>query len=220
MRMCGRFTLTAGPLDVAGRFGSAGEPPLFPPKYNAAPGQVMPVIVENKLQLMRWGLIPFWGKEPAIGSKMINARSETAAEKPAFRASFRRKRCIIPVDGYYEWQKDGKLKMPWRIVLPSRELFGLAGLWDAWQTPEGTLLYTFTILTTEPVDSVRSIHNRMPVVLQPESEQIWLHHPFNSPGDAVFLQSLLKPVAELEAYRVSTFVNSPANEGPECIRAV
>ncbi len=218
--MCGRFTLTVGPLEVAGRFGTVGEPPLFLPRYNAAPGQVLPVIAENKLQLMRWGLIPFWAKEPAIGSRMINARSETAAEKPAFKASFRRKRCIIPADGYYEWQKDGKLKMLWRIVLPSRGLFGLAGLWDAWQAPDGNLVHTFTILTAEPVDSVRSIHDRMPVVLQPENEQLWLHHPFNSPADAVFLQSLLKPVAELEAYRVSTLVNSPINEGPECIQPV
>ena len=215
--MCGRFTLTLGAREVALRFSCESGLTMFQPRYNAAPGQMLPVIIDKQIKLMRWGLIPSWANNPSIGNKMINARSETVAEKPSFKNLFRSRRCIIPADGYYEWQKVGKLKIPMRIVLKSRDIFGLAGLWDLWQNPNGDPLYTFTILTTEPVNSVQDIHNRMPIILQPDNEQFWLNSTINSPADTDFLRSLLKPVEELESYRVSTLVNTPSNETSECI---
>ncbi|MGI6649474.1 MAG: SOS response-associated peptidase [Bacillota bacterium] len=222
--MCGRFTLTAGPVAVAERFGCLTGQIEFSPRYNVAPTQSVPVVLKadgsNRLKMMQWGLVPYWAKDKSIGSRLINARLETVAEKPAFRSSLSRRRCLVPADGYYEWPKVGRSKLPMRIVLPSRELFALAGLWDVWQSPEGEQLFTFTILTTEPASSVRAIHNRMPVILPPENEQLWLSNAFNSPDAIAALLSHLKPVEELEAYRVSTLVNNPANDSPECIAEV
>ena len=222
--MCGRFTLTAGPVAVAERFSCLTEQIEFPPRYNVAPTQSVPVVLKvdgsNRLKMMQWGLVPYWAKDKSIGSRLINARLETVAEKPAFKSLLSRQRCLVPADGYYEWQKVGRAKLPMRIVLPSRELFAFAGLWDAWQSPDGEQLFTFTILTTEPASSVRAIHNRMPVILPPENEQLWLSNAFNSPDAIASLLSRLKPVEKLEAYRVSPFVNNPVNDSPECIAEV
>ncbi|NLK51117.1 MAG: SOS response-associated peptidase [Syntrophomonadaceae bacterium] len=219
--MCGRFTITSGLSEIAARFNCERKLINFQPRYNVAPTQQVPVVINsegnNLLEMMRWGLVPNWVKDPSIGIKMINARAETVTEKPVFKTLFRKKRCIIPADGYYEWQKVGKSKIPMRIVHKSRGIFALAGLWDVWQPPNGESLFSFTILTTEPVNSVQAVHNRMPVILRPENEQLWLNNLLNSPSDNAFLLSLIEPVQELEAYRVSTLVNSPANDRTECI---
>lgn len=217
--MCGRYTLTVDIDEVSDRFGCLKVVPDYRPRYNAAPTDVMPVIVnnrgENRMEMMTWGLVPFWAKDSSIGSRLINARVETIQEKPAFKYSLKNKRCIIPADGYYEWQKNGRNKQPMRVILHSREIFGLAGLWDEWKRPDGEYLRTFTILTAEPAPAVAQIHNRMPFILQREQEDLWLY----GSCDETFL-SQFKPLDRLEAYQVSSLVNSPKNDRLECIRPV
>lgn len=216
--MCGRYTLTVDKDELSERF----ECPLvasdYRPRYNAAPAQVMPVLVNDRGQkrwsMMRWGLVPHWAKDSSIGNKLINARLETADSKPAFRDSFLRRTCLVPADGYYEWMKSGSYKQPMRIVSKSRELFAFAGLWDSWTSEAGRTLLTFTILTTEPLDLLRNIHNRMPLILKREDESGWLQP--HSASKQEFLSNLT-PYNELEAYPVERMVNSPANDCPELI---
>ena len=187
---------------------------------SSAPTQDAPVVVQHKdvrvLKMMRWGLIPSWAKEESVGNRMINARAETIAEKPSFRNSFKRRRCLVLADGFYEWRKltGGGKKIPMRIVLRSKEPFAFAGLWDIWVNPEGEEIESFTIITTEANQLLQDIHNRMPVILREEQEETWL-----SPEvDAQELLSILKPFpGEMEAYSVSTLVNSPSNDDPRCI---
>jgi putative SOS response-associated peptidase YedK len=168
---------------------------------------------------MHWGLIPPWAADPSIGNRMINARAETLTELPSFKPLVDRRRCIIPADGFYEWRKEGRRKVTMWVYLKSREPFGLAGLWDVWRKPDGKRVESFTIITTDPNELVRPIHNRMPVILRPEDEERWLdasRTPF------VKAQSLLKPLPEelMDAHDVSTIVNSAKYDGPECIRPV
>ena len=173
--------------------------------------------------LLRWGLIPSWAKEPSIGSRMINARSETVAEKPAFRRAFLRRRCLVPADGFFEWKKEegeGAKKSPktphW-IHPASEKPFAMAGLWEKWAPTDGEPMYTFTILTTEAVPSIRGIHPRMPVILPPGAYEGWLD-PDASSED---LLSVLQPYGgEMRAHPVSSLVNSPRNDFPECIKPV
>ncbi len=171
--------------------------------------------------LLRWGLIPSWARDPAMGSRLINARSETVAEKPAFRSAFRRRRCLVPADGFYEWKREGvaagerSSKTPYWIHMASREPFAFAGLWERWDPREGPPVHTFTILTTEASAALRHIHPRMPVILPPAVWGKWLDTALEDPHPKDFFRPL--PDGSLEAQPVSTLVNSPRNDDPSCI---
>jgi putative SOS response-associated peptidase YedK len=187
------------------------------PRYNIAPTQPVAAVRldqkgERELTYFQWGLIPSWAKDPAIGSRMINARSETAADKPSFRAPFKRRRCLLPASGFYEWQKLNGGKQPTYIRPAGDELFGLAGLWDMGHDLDGGLLETCTILTTTPNELIAPIHNRMPVIIDPDDYSMWLD-PGENPLDALHL---LRPYPSqaMQAYAVSTAVNNPRNESP------
>ena len=168
---------------------------------------------------MHWGLIPHWAADPSIGNRMINARAETLTELPSFKPLVDRRRCIIPADGFYEWRKEGRRKVPMWVHLKSKEPFAFAGFWDVWRKSDGKRVESFTIITTEPNELVRPIHNRMPVILRPEDEEQWLD---TSRTAFVKAKSLLKPYPEelMDAHDVSTIVNSAKFDGPECIQAV
>lgn len=221
MQMCGRYTLTVERDELAPRFGLLNVVPDYRPRFNAAPGQYLPVIIAGDagplMLMMKWGLVPFWAKESSIGNHMINARIETLAEKPAFRRSFYHRRCLVPADGYYEWKKQGRRKQPLRIASTRRNLLSLAGLWDEWQSPGGEILRSFAIVTINPVSAVAGIHDRMPLILRREQEKHWLEG-FGGQKDAAsdFLNQI-QPFDELEAYEVSERVNSPRNDEPELL---
>ena len=222
--MCGRYTLSVPLSNLVDSFDV--QPPDFeyPPRFNIAPTQDAPVIAQDqagrRMGLLRWGLIPSWAKDPAIGSRMINARSETVAEKPAFQRAFRRRRCLVPADGFFEWKREAGEgatkgpKTPYWIHRAAREPFVMAGLWETWDPGETAPVYTFTVLTTEAVPSIREIHPRMPVILPASAHDRWL----DPKAAAEDLLPLLRPYGEgIEAYPVSTRVNSPRNDLPECI---
>lgn len=219
--MCGRYSLTFIFEDLAEVFNAIVDSLAIPPRYNVAPTQEMPVITrqngQNHLSLMRWGLVPYWAKDPSIGSRMINARRETLTEKPAFKAALTSRRCLIPADGYYEWQQfpGQRSKQPYRIVVPDRSVFSFAGLWESWGN-EQAKLNTFTIVTTEAGPEVAGIHDRMPLILPRNTEEMWLRGP--QPGQTVgdFLDEI-KPEHNLQAYPVSTLVNSPHHDFPDCM---
>lgn len=219
--MCGRFGATFPFREIKVRWNVQNEL-CFEPRYNIAPSQTLPVIVRkpdgNEAALMRWGLVPSWAAEPGIGNRMINARSETLLEKSAFKDLLRRRRCLVPADGFYEWRRDGGRKIPLWIQWKSREPFAFAGLWDLWQDRRRDQpLQTFTIITTEANEYMRGIHNRMPVMLDPQMGQRWLDQRAASAGD---LTAMLKacPSERMEAYEVSSLVNSPENDRIECIQ--
>jgi putative SOS response-associated peptidase YedK len=217
--MCGRFVLVAAPDAIQQQF-SLPDMPELSPRYNIAPTQTVAVITnENprELSFYRWGLIPSWSKDASIGSRMINARSEGVEEKPAFRAAFKRRRCLVPASGFYEWKKlDDKQKAPMYIHLTDQDVFGFAGLWEVWHDADGGEWRTFTILTTDANDFMRPIHDRMPVILRREDYAEWLQ-PDEVPADV--LRPLLKPYAadRMTAYEVSKLVNRPNADVPECI---
>jgi putative SOS response-associated peptidase YedK len=218
--VCGRFTLTTNLGAIAKRFGAARFLEEVGPRYNIAPTQTVIVVNDDgtrHLTRMQWGLIPSWAKDPAIGNRMINARAETVATKPAFRAALRKRRCLIPADGFYEWQQQERRKQPVYIALKSREPFSFAGLWESWTAPDGQEIKTCTIITTEANEILKPIHDRMPVVLSKDAEAVWLDPTVQDPAK---LLPLLKPypAEEMEVYPVSTKVNSPANDGPGCIQ--
>ncbi|NGQ95608.1 SOS response-associated peptidase [Brevibacillus sp. SYP-B805] len=221
--MCGRFSLFANPLMFMSEFEIDNLPFDWHPRYNIAPGQMIPAIIADggrrRVGQLRWGLVPSWAKEEKIGYSMINARAETLAAKPAFRQLFRRKRCIIPADGFYEWKRTEKGKQPMRITMKDGSLFAFAGLYDTWMRPDGEKLSTCTIITTQPNELVADIHDRMPVILRPEDMDIWLDR---EKFDADMLHSLLVPynAAKMKAYPVSSIVGSPKNDVPACIREV
>jgi putative SOS response-associated peptidase YedK len=216
--MCARYTLEKVD-DLHVRFRAMGDLELNA-RFNVAPTQYMPVVVEDdsrRLDLYRWGLVPMWAKDPAIGNKMINARSETLAEKPSFRSALKHRRCLVPATGFYEWTGPKTARRPVRIHLKDDSLFAFAGLWERWRGPAGQEVRTFTIITCAPNDTVAPIHDRMPVILRPEDEDTWLAPDLT---DAAELLPLLSPYPS-EAIRVepaSRRVNSPANEGPELLR--
>jgi len=219
--MCGRFTLTVNPAEVQETFSPYTFPQKFAPRFNIAPTQpvlVIPNDDQNTADFFVWGLIPMWAKDPAIGNKLINARGETLEEKPAFRSSLKYKRCLILADGFYEWKgsEGKKVKTPFFIHMKDRKPFAFAGLWDSWNSPDGSLVKSCTIITTEPNELTGIIHNRMPVILHPRDYAKWLNP---SPQTADQLKPLLKPFpAELmDAYPVSTLVNTPANDTPELV---
>ncbi|MDR3585514.1 MAG: SOS response-associated peptidase [Desulfosporosinus sp.] len=217
--MCGRFTFV-DIEDIRERFKT--EPINLKPNYNVAPTQDVPVIINdgtNHLAMFRWGLIPFWAKDPSIGNKMINARAEMVDEKPSFKHILQRKRCLVVADGFYEWKKEKFTKRPYRITLKNNELFGFAGLWDTWKSPIGDIVNSCSIITTTPNELMSPIHDRMPVILTRDSERVWLDQ---SIVDSHFLKNLLLPYpADLMiAYEVSSLVNSTKNNGPECLVSV
>ena len=168
---------------------------------------------------MRWGLIPHWAKSASIGSRMINARAETVAEKPAFRDALRRRRCLVLADGFYEWQRTGGAKRPMRIDMQSGEPFAFAGLWSMWRDPDGNRVPSCAIITTAANELLKPIHDRMPVILSRELEEFWLDRSIDDPGS---LGSVLTSYSAeaMDAYEVSALVNSPSNDGPEVIVAV
>jgi putative SOS response-associated peptidase YedK len=220
--MCGRFSLTVDPAVLQDAFPEFVFPAQYAPRYNIAPTQpilALPNDGTGKADFFIWGLIPSWAKDPSIGSHMINARAETLAEKPAFRAAYKYHRCLIFANGFYEWQaRPGtKIKVPHFIHLKSGALFAFAGLWEHWQSPDGPEVRSATIVTTEPNELMSSIHNRMPVILPAASQTQWLDPAPRS--DTSGLQKLLipYPAAEMEAYPVSSLVNSPANDRPEIL---
>jgi len=219
--MCGRFALYSDPFFLAQRF-EAEAPPELHPRYNVAPTQNIPIVREERSKrhfaLARWGLIPSWAKDTKIGYHTINARAETVATKPAFRNAFRHRRCLIPADGFYEWQvvPGSKVKQPWFIVLGEREPMAFAGLWERWRSPEGEDLESCSIIVTDANELMRPIHDRMPVILAPEDWDAWLATEAKEAGG---LQSLLKPYSAegMEAWPVSTKVNSPKNDSVGCM---
>jgi putative SOS response-associated peptidase YedK len=220
--MCGRYTITVLLNELRERFGFETDLESLVPRYNLAPTQDAPVIVAGDdgrvLERMRWGLIPSWADDPKIGNRLINARSETAAKKPSFRSAFRRRRCLVPADGFYEWKKNPgtSKKTPMRIVVGDGEPFAFAGLWETWTDPDGEPLGTFTILTTSPNELLRTIHHRMPVILERSAEDAWMDPDTDDPEK---LASLLTPypAGGMRAYPVSTLVNSPSNDVPACL---
>lgn len=218
--MCGRFTLTISPAELQDQFSLTERPsPDLAPRYNIAPSQAVAVVTnsaERKLELFQWGLIPSWAKDPKIGNKLINARAETLAEKPSFRTALKRRRCLVLADGFYEWQKTATGKTPMYIQMDDGRPFGFAGLWEVWQPPDGSLLKTCTIITTAPNALLEPIHNRMPVILPPEAYAAWLN-PAELPAEQVL--PLLRPfdAERMQARPVSTRVNSPGFDAPECI---
>jgi putative SOS response-associated peptidase YedK len=219
--MCGRFTLTVDPADLQDAFPEFTFPAQSAPRYNIAPSQpilALPNDGTNRADFFVWGLIPSWAKDPSIGNRLINARAETLAEKPSFRGAFKYHRCLIFGDGFYEWQAQpgSKSKIPHFIRLKSAAPFAFAGLWEKWHSTDGSEVKSATIITTEPNELMASFHNRMPVILKPNTYTQWLHPSPISPNA---LQDLLVPYPtdEMEAYPVSTLVNSPGNDRAECI---
>lgn len=225
--MCGRFTLTTSPDELQAAFDwlkmppEMSDPDVGGPRYNIAPTQPVAVVPNdgfNRLDYFTWGLIPSWAKDPGIGSRMINARAETLAEKPSFRNAFKRRRCLILADGFYEWQviPGHKSKQPMYITLEDHRPFAFGGLWEIWKSPDGSEIYSCTIITTEPNPLMATIHNRMPLILPPETYTQWLN-PNEQRPEA--LQSLLQPypASQMAAYPVSSLVNSPANDTPELV---
>lgn len=219
--MCGRFTLTKSAEIIAKAF-DLGEIPPFQPRYNVAPTQEIATILikpddtQRQLKMLHWGLIPSWAKDVKMGAKLINARAETVTEKPSFRTAFKKRRCLIIADGFYEWQQQDGKKQPFYFKLQDEQPFAFAGLWEHWEG-EGEVIESCTILTTEANQIMQPIHERMPVILDSKDYDLWLDPTMQKPD---LLQPLLVPYSaeEMTAYPVSTRVNKPMNDSPECIQ--
>ncbi|MDA0264432.1 MAG: SOS response-associated peptidase [Chloroflexi bacterium] len=228
--MCGRFTLTSNLDELQGRFGflseftgdSTGGAFDHEPRYNIAPTQPVLTVTndgQRRGEMMRWGLVPFWAKDIKIGARMINAVGETAATKPAFRAAFKKRRCLVLANGFYEWRKDGKLKIPTYIHQLSGEPMAFAGLWETWKSPEGQVVRSCTIITTAANAMIEPIHNRMPVILSGETQALWLD-PLTEDPKTLTPLLIPAPVELLTSHVVADTVNSVRNQGPECIMPV
>jgi putative SOS response-associated peptidase YedK len=221
--MCGRYRLSRRKQIVEEHFDSVSGEEDWSPRYNVAPTQPVPVIRQNpkepirELSLMRWGLIPSWARDASGAASMINARSETASTKPAFRDALKSRRCLIPVDGFYEWMRTGKAKQPYCFEVNEGELFALAGIWDRWKDPHRGWIKTCSILTTSPNAVTSSAHDRMPVILDPDSYDLWLD-PGMKNVDAA--SELLRPYDArlIRCYTVSSRINQAANDDQECSR--
>jgi len=222
--MCGRYTQTATPEVIAEHF-HLDEPPLLKPRYNIAPSQHVSTIrlnpdsAKRECIMLRWGLIPSWAKDPKIGNQCINAKAETVAEKPCFRSAFKKRRCLVIADGFYEWQVQGTRKQPMWIGLRNKRPFAFAGLWEHWKPLAGEPIESCTIITTEPNDLMATIHNRMPVILAPSSYEPWLDPAFQQ---VEALNALLRPFPadHMTAFPVSTLVNNPCHDAPQCLEPV
>ena len=219
--MCGRFTLTVDPAEALDTFSNYSFPEKFAPRFNIAPTQpILAIPNDDKFtaDFFIWGLIPMWAKDPQIGNRLINARSETLAEKPSFRGSLKYKRCLILADGFYVWKgaPGKKAKTPFFIHMKDRKPFAFAGLWDSWNSPDGSQIKTCTIITTEPNELMSLLHNRMPVILHPRDYAKWLDPSAQTPDQ---LLPLLKPFPadKMDAYPVTPLVNKPANDMPDLV---
>jgi putative SOS response-associated peptidase YedK len=223
--MCGRYRLSRRKQLIEEYFDTVPGEQQWTPRYNIAPTQTVPVIRQNpteprrELSLVRWGLVPPWAKDPSGVARMVNARSETAATKPAFRDALRFRRCIIPADGFYEWQLTGRAKHPYCFEVNHGELFAFAGLWERWRDPSGNAVETCSILTTTPNEVTAAIHDRMPIILDPDGYDLWLDPGMKNAGAA---SELLKPydARRMRCYRVSTRINHVANDDEECSACV
>ncbi len=218
--MCGRYAIVlVGGGDLQRRFSLENLLDHPQARFNVAPTQTLPVVVRNspdRVEMMRWGLIPSWAKDASIGSRMINARAETVAEKPAFRRLLRSQRCLVPATGFFEWKREGDGKAPHFIHLPDEPLFAFAGLYDTWHDPNGQTVRSYSIITTEPNEVIAPIHNRMPLILRRDDEDGWLDPENTEPEN---LLPLLRPYPAhaMAAYPVSRMVNSPANDAPDLL---
>jgi putative SOS response-associated peptidase YedK len=215
--VCGRYVVKT-PIKTIAKMHRVFDAPLFEPMYNVAPTQTVPIVRAKdggrELALARWGLIPSWAKDVKTGYRLINARADTVASKPSFRSAFKRRRCLVPADGFYEWQKAGKGKQPFYIHRKDEEPFAFAGLWEVWENPEdGKEVQSCSLITTEANELMAPIHDRMPVILPASAYDRWLDAD-EPVGD---LQSLLKPYPadEMAAYPISAYVNNPRNPGAE-----
>jgi len=232
--MCGRASITKNEKIIELRYDATFDQEDLDkytpfPNYNAAPTHMMPIIsgtFPSKIQLYRWGLIPFWAKDEKMGYKMINARIETLMEKPAFKTSVKSRRCLVPIDGFYEWKREGKTKIPYRITMKDDSLFSAAGLWESWTNPKGEEVLSFTIITQKPNELMTDIHDRMPAILRPDQEQDWLDTSISA-EDAV---AMIKPYPSelMLAYQVDNRVGKvsendrglidPVDKGPQIIQ--
>jgi len=219
--MCGRFSLATSAQQVAEHFGLT-EVPALSPRYNIAPAQSIAAVrrADDRqtriLELRRWGLVPAWARDPGIGSRMINARVETAAEKPAFRAAFRRRRCLVPADGFYEWKPHPKRRRPHHVRLGGGDLFGLAGLFESWESPEAEAIESCTLLTTAASPALIALHDRMPIIVGPEDYERWLDPDLQDPH-AILSLTRSTTSDRLVFHPVSFRVNNPRNDDPGCI---
>ena len=220
--MCGRFTLFDSAASIAGTFGVA-EVPSLAPRYNIAPSQPVTAVRippgggEREVALLRWGLIPSWAKDPFLGNRMINARAETAAGKPAFRSAIRRRRCLVPASGFYEWKRTNGRKQPFYIRRRDGKLFAIAGLWETWVEPGGAAVESCALLTTSANELLVPIHDRMPVIVPPADYDLWLSPEVRDPGE---LSRLFRPSPseEMTAFPVGTAVNNPKTDSPDLIK--
>lgn len=217
--MCGRFAQRTDPKRLAKQFG-VEEVPESEPRYNIAPTQGILGVREGadgrEMTLLKWGLVPSWARDSSMGARLINARSETVAEKPAFRQSYKQRRCIIPADGFYEWQRTRGRKQPFFFQMRNESPFGFAGLWDRWEREDGAPLQSCTILTTEANEVLRPVHDRMPVIIHPDDYELWLGC---NPRKQELLRDLLRPFpsSKMIGYPVSTAINSPGSQGSKLI---
>ncbi len=230
--MCGRYTIIHNVQAIAERFDVAVPHLAVTPSFNVAPTDGVPIIVaehgSREMYLAQWGLVPFWAKDPEIGSRLINARAETLGEKASFKYALSRRRCLIPSDGFYEWQATDGVKQPYYIRLKSGELFAFAGLWETWESPDGSPLISCAIITVEPNALVAPIHTRMPAILRREDEQTWLYGRPDADARArrgVHETEMMKlvrpyPADQMEAYPVTRAIGNPANNTPRCIEPI
>lgn len=218
--MCGRFTLTRSAAEVAEHFGLASALALAP-RWNAAPTQELPIVRVRSsggrvLELRRWGLVPRWAKEPSVGARMINARVESVLERPAFRDAVQRRRCLVPADGFFEWQGRARARRPYHLALPDGALFGIAGLYERWRGAGGEVVDSFTLLTRPARGAVAALHDRMPLIVDPPGYAAWLDPA--APDPAALLAALPDRVGtDLLARPVSTRVNDVRNDDPACL---
>ena len=215
--MCGRYRLAADLEDIQQRFELFDSELTYSLRYNIAPTQPVLAVTNDEgkqAAYLRWGLIPSWAKSASAGNRLINARAETVAERPSFRTALASRRCLVIADGFYEWQRIGNARRPIRVSMKSGELFAFAGLWDSWRDPDGDIVRSCTIITTQPNELLRPIHNRMPVILPKELESFWLDDEVR---DLFALGDILIPYPPeaMDAYEVSSLVSRPSNEGPE-----
>ncbi len=221
--MCGRFSLISSEELIKRIFRLNRAPVQL--RFNIAPSQKVPVIrithntLEREMVDMRWGLIPSWAKDIAIGNQLINARSETLFEKPAFRSAVKKRRCLIPTDGFFEWKKEGKKKQPYYIYLKDRQPFGIAGLWESWEGKDEETILSFTIITTEANELIRPLHERMPVIVPNEKQDSWLDTQQQSP-DLIRSSLVPFPAQEMALHQVGDWVNNPRNDIPACIEPI
>jgi putative SOS response-associated peptidase YedK len=223
--MCGRIANMATPEDLARAFEWVKRAEILEyidrVRYNVAPQTLIPAIRASEgdaeWALFKWGLIPSWAKDPTIGNRMINARAETVDEKPAFKAAFRSRRCLIPISGFFEWKRRDGSRQPYFIRTSDEDIFTLAGLWERWRSPEGEEVETCTVLTTEPNDLVATLHDRMPVIVSPEERELWLFEK-----DTEVVRHVLRSYDpdRMQMHPVSRYVNNVRNDGPECVTPV